>query len=116
MTTHKDQDFEAFTVRPYERETLNVDSNLIDVKSIQDTYPHLVVLDPVRYSYRSIDMIMGQDVYHAIRPLRYFSADEKRSPFAARLPIGWVLYGSSSLVLTCFETNIEQDYQLACHV
>ena len=120
VTPHKNQDFEAFTVRPYVRETLNVGSDIIDVKSMQETYPHLAVLDPVRYSYGEIEMILGQDVYHAIRPLEYFSADEKCSPFAVRLPIGWVLSGplpsSSSLVSTCFKANIEQDFELACQV
>ena len=71
VTSHKDQDFEAFTGRPYVRETLNVGSDIIDVKSMQETYPHLAVLDPVRYSYGEIEMILGQDVYHAIRPLEY---------------------------------------------
>ena len=118
--TVKDQDFEAFTVRPYVRETLNVASDIIDVKSLQETYPHLAVLNPVRYNYGEIEMIFGQDVYHAIRPLEYFSADEKCSPFTVRLPIGWVLSGplpsSSSLVSTCFKANIEQDFELACQV
>ena len=120
VTPHKDQDSEAFTVRPYVRETLNVGSDIIDVKSMQETYPHLAVLDPVRYSYGEIEMILGQDVYHAIRPLEYFSADEKCSPFAVRLPIGWVLSGplpsSSSLVSVCFKASIEQDFELACQV
>ena len=120
VTPHKDQDFEAFTVRPYVRETLNVGSDIIDVKSMQEIYPHLAVLDPVKYSYGEIEMILGQDVYHAIRPLEYFSADEKCSPFAVRLPIGWVLSGplplSSSLVSVCFKANIEQDFELACQV
>ena len=65
-------------------------------------------------------MILGQDVYHAIRPLEFFAADEKCSPFAVRLPIGWVLRGllpsSSCLVSTCFKANVEQDYILACQV
>ena len=120
VTPHKDQDFEAFTVRPYVRETLNVGSDIIDVKSMQEIYPHLAVLDPVKYSYGEIEMILGQDVYHAIRPLEYYSADEKCSPFAVRLPIGWVLSGplpsSSSLVSVCFKANIEQDFELACQV
>ena len=107
-------------MRPYVRETLKVGSDIIDVKSMQETYPHLAVLDTVRYSYGEIEMILGQDVYHAIRLLEYFSADEKCSPFAVRLPIGWVLSGphpsSSSLVSTCFEANIEQDSELACQV
>ena len=37
VTPHKDQDFQAFTVRPYVRETLNVGSDIIDVKSMQET-------------------------------------------------------------------------------
>ena len=120
VTPHKDLDFEAFTVRPYVRETLNVGSDIIDVKSMQETYPHLAVLDPVKYSYGNIEMIPGQDVYHAIRPLEYFAADEKCSPYAVRLPIGWVLSGplpsSSSLVSTCFKANVEKDYEIACQV
>ena len=120
VTPHKDLDFEAFPVRPYVRETLNVGSDIIDVKSMQETYPHLAVLDPVKYSYGNIEMIPGQDVYHAIRPLEYFAADEKCSPFAVRLPIGWVLSGplpsSSSLVSTCFKANVEKDYEIACQV
>ena len=117
---NQDQDFEAFTVLPYVRETLNVGSDIVDVKSVQETYQHLAVLDPVRYSYGEIEMILGQDVYHAIRPLEYFSADEKCSPFAVRLPICWVLSGpfpsSLSLISTCFKANIEQDFELACQV
>ena len=120
VTPHKNQDFESFTVRPYMREILNVGSDIIDVKSMQESYPHLAVLDPVRYSYGDIEIILGQDVYHAIRPLENFSADEKCSPFAVRLPIGWVLSGpfpsSSSFVSTCFKANIERDYELACQV
>ena len=88
VTPYKDQDFEAFTVRPYVRETLNVGSGTIDVKSMQETYPHLAVLDPVKYSYGNIEIKLGQDVYHAIRPLKCFAADEKCSPFAVHLPIG----------------------------
>ena len=37
VTPHKDQDFEAFTGRPYVRETLNVGSDIIDVKTMQET-------------------------------------------------------------------------------
>ena len=82
VTPHKDQDFEAFTVRPHVRETINVGSDIIDVKSMQETYPHLAVLDPVKYSYGNSEMILGQDVYHGVRPLESFVADENFSPFA----------------------------------
>ena len=57
VTPHKDQDFEAFTVRHYVRETLNVGSDIIDVKSMQETYPHLAVLNTIKYSYGNIEMM-----------------------------------------------------------
>ena len=60
-------------------------------------------------------MRFGQEVYHAIRPLEYFAADEKCSLFAVRLPIGWVLSGplpsSSGLVSTCFKANMEHVFK-----
>ena len=120
VTPHKNQDFEAFTVPPYVKETSNVGSDIIDVKSMQETYPHLAVLITLKYSYGNIERIIGQDVYHAIRPLEYFAAIEKCSPFAVRLPRGWVLSGplpsSSRLVSTCFKANFGQNYELACKV
>ena len=63
------QDFEPFTINPFVKESLNVGSDIINVQALQETYPHLAVLDPVTYSYKDIEMILGQDVYHAIHPL-----------------------------------------------
>ena len=88
VTPRDNQAFEPFKVSPYVNEDLNVGADVINVKALQETYPHLAVLDPVTYCYGSIEMILGQDVYHAIRPLEYIAADEKCSPFAVRLPIG----------------------------
>ena len=114
------QDFEPFAIKPFVKESLNVGSDIINVQALQQSYPHLAVLDPVTYSYKDIEMILGQDVYHAIRPLEYFSADEKRPPVAVRLPISWVLSGTlpsnSCLTSTCFKVNIEHDKELASQV
>ena len=114
------QAFEPFKVSPYVKEDLNVGADVINIKALQETYPHLAVLDPVTYCYGNIEMILGQDVYHAIRPLEYFAADEKCSPYAVRLPIGGVLSGplplSSGLVSTCFKENMEHDFELASQV
>ena len=120
VTPRDNQAFEPFKVSPYVKEDLNVGADVINTKAFQKTYPHLAVLDPVTYCYGNIEMILGQDMYHAIRPLEYFAADEKCSPFAVRLPIGWVLNGplpsSSGLVSTCFKANMEQDFELASQV
>ena len=120
MIPREHQNFEPFIINPFVKESLNVGSDKINVQALQETYPHLAVLDPVTYSYKDIEMILGQAVYHAIRPLDYFAADEKRSPVAVRLPIGWVLKGplpsSSCLTPTCFKVNIEHDNELASQV
>ena len=85
--THRDnRAFEPFKVSPYVKEHLNVGADLINIKALQETYPHLAFLDPVTYCYGNIEMTLGQDVYHAICPLEYFAADEKCSPFVVRLP------------------------------
>ena len=60
------QDFEPFTINLFVKESLNVGSDIINVQALQETYPHLAVLDPVTNSYKDIEMILGQDVYHAI--------------------------------------------------
>ena len=120
MKPGEHQDLEPFTINPFVKGSLNVGSDIINVQALQVTYPHLAVLDPVTYSYKDIEMILGQDVYHAIRPLEYFSADEKRSPVALRSHIGWVLSGplpsSSCLTSTCFKVNIEFDNELASQI
>ena len=82
VTPHNDQNFEAFAVRLYVRETLNVGSDITDIIPMQEIHPHLATPDPVRYSYEDIEMILGRDVYHAIRPLEHFANDKKCSPFA----------------------------------
>ena len=99
---------------------MNVGADVINNKELQETYPHLAVLELITYCYGNLEMILGQDVYHAIRPLEYFAADEMCWPFAVRLPLGWVLSGplpsSSGLVSTCFKANMEQDFELASQV
>ena len=107
---------ESFQVSPYIRENLNIGSDIVDVPHLQETYPYLSVLDPVRYSYSNIEMILGQDVYHAIRPIEYFETESKCAPVAVRLPIGWVLSGplpsSSSFVSSCFKAIVEPEQDL----
>ena len=43
------QDFEPFTMNPLVREILNVGSDKFNVEALQESYPHLAVLDPVTY-------------------------------------------------------------------
>ena len=102
---------ENFQVSPYIRENLNIGSDIVDVPHLQETYPYFSVVDPVRYSFSNIEMTLGQDVYHAIRPIEYFESDSKCAPVAVRLPIGWVLsaplLSCSNFVSSCFKAIIE---------
>ena len=112
-----DNTCESFDVSPYIRDTLNVGSDIINVPQLQETYPYLSVLDPIQYSYSNVEMILGQDVYHAIRPIEYFESDSKCAPVAVRLPIGWVLSGplpaTSSFISSCFKIVTEPETDLA---
>ena len=109
----------AFNVKPYVRKTLHVGNDVIDVDSLKTIYPHLEPIALKTYSYGDVEMILGQDVFHSIRPLEYFESDRKSSPIAVRIPLGWVLSGplpsTSGLVSTCFKAVIqsESDSQLA---
>ena len=107
-----------FIVKPYVREDLKVGTDTIDVDLLKTKYPHLQPISLKKYSYA--EMILGQDVFHSIRPLEYLDSDRKNAPVAVRLPLGWVVSGplpsSSGLYSTCFKvvaSNKELDSELA---
>ena len=68
---------------------------LVDVSSGSENYPQLAPLKTTAYNYKEIEIVIGQDFYHAIRPLEHVFGDELDSPCAVRLPIGWVISGPS---------------------
>ena len=76
VKTREHHDLEPFTIDPLIKESLNGGSDIIIVQTLQETYPLLAVIDPVTYSNKNKKMIPGQDVYHLIHPLEYFTADE----------------------------------------
>ena len=109
-----------FLVKRYVREDLKVGTDTIDVELFKTKYPHLQPIFLKKYSYGDVEMILGQDVFHSIRPLEYFDSHSKNTPVAVRLPLGWVLSGqlpsSSGLYSTCFKavaSNKELDSELS---
>ena len=64
------------------KEDFSVGAEVINIKALQETYPHLAVLESIKYCYGSVDMTLGDDLYHAIRTLECFAEDEKSLPFA----------------------------------
>ena len=82
-------------------EKLILGADVININSLQETYPHPALLNWVTYCHGNIKMIIGQDVFHAI---------------CFRLPKGWVFSGllpsSSILAWNCFKANMEQVFEL----
>ena len=109
----------TFPVTPYVRDDLIVGNDVIDVDHWKKTYPHLEPIPLSKYSYSNVEMILGQDVFHSIRPLEYFGADRPNTPIAVRLPLNWVLSGplpsTTGLFSTCFKavSSSENDSILA---
>ena len=109
----------SFPVKPFVRNDLKIGNDFIDVDNLKAKYPHLEPISLSKYSYADVEMILGQDVFHSIRPLEYFESDRANTPIAVRLPLGWVLSGplpsATGLVSTCFKAvaSSEKDSILA---
>ena len=56
-------------------------------------FPHLQPIKPIVYDYSDVEMILGQDVFHGMKPLKYFQGGNQKFPVAVRMPIGRVLSG-----------------------
>ena len=110
-----------FELTAFVKDELIVGTDTVNIPALQSKYPYLAPIKPIVYSYADVDLIIGQDSFHAIRPEEYFKseADPNTSPVAVRLPIGWVLSGpmptSTGFLSTCFKCNTD-DTELACQI
>ena len=106
-----DQHEYSFRVTPFVKDSLSVGSETNDVPILQDRFPHLQPVKPFIYNYSDVEMILGQDVFHAIKPLEYFQGRNQNTAVAVRMPIGWVLSGPLLLPIgnraTTFKCNVE---------
>ena len=85
-------DFE-FSLCAYVKDNIRIDSELINFADLQNKYPQLAPIRPTQYTYEDVEVIIGQDYYHAVRPIEFILGDDKNSPCSVRLPIGWVISG-----------------------
>ena len=83
----------SFSVRAYVKDHIRIGSDSISIPELQEKYPQLAPIKPRHYKYEDVEIIIGQDFYHAIRPVEYLLGEDSISPCAVRLPIGWVLSG-----------------------
>ena len=104
----------SFTVKPYVRDQLTIGNDVIDVDDLKSRYAHLEPIALRKYSYTDVKMILGQDVFHAIRPLEYFESDRRNTPVAVRFSLGWVLSGPlpsiTGLFSTCFKAVTQKEH------
>ena len=110
-----------FELTAFVKDELKVGTDTVNIPPLQSKYPYLAPIKPIVYSYADVDLMIGQDSFHAIRPEEYFKseADPNTSPVAVRLPIGWVLSSpmptSTGFLSTCFKCNTV-DTELACQI
>ena len=60
----------SFKVTKIEKDRLSDGSETIDVPTLQDRFPHLQPVDTIVYNYSDVEMILGQDVFQAIKSSR----------------------------------------------
>ena len=64
-----------------------------------------------QYTYEDVQVIIGQDYYHAVRPIEFILQDDNNSSCFVRLPIGWVVSGplppSDGSTFSCFKCVVE---------
>ena len=86
-------------------------SELINIAELQNKYPQLAPVKPTQNNYEDVEVVIGQDYYHAVRPIEFILADDNNSPCSVRLLVGWVISGPlpSSIVSTssCFKYVFE---------
>ena len=105
-----------FSFRAYVKDHIRIGSDSISIPELQEKYPQLAPIKIIHYKYEDVEIIIGQDFYHAIRTVEYLLGEDSISPCAVRLPIGWVLSGplppSFKSNSSCFK-NVVKDMPLA---
>ena len=76
---------------------INIESQKVDTPALQQSHPHLEPIEPDRYSYSDIKVVVGQVFHHHIRVLGYIQEEERKKPMAVLLPAGrrgfeWPIY------------------------
>ena len=72
---------------------LNVGDKIYDFTKMKETYVYLNNLPDIKVSMADVKVILGQDVYHLIRPLEYKSGG-RDEPWAVKTSLGWTVIGA----------------------
>ena len=74
-------------------DNIRIGFELINIADFQNKYPQLAPIKPIQNTYEDVEVIIGQDYYHAVRPVEFILGDDKNSLCSGRSPIGWVKSG-----------------------
>ena len=95
----------SFTMEAYVKDNIHIGTECINMPELQVKYPLLAHTKPLQYNYEEIEVIVGHDYYHTVRPIELLLGEESNSPCRVRLPILWVITGllalSAGLTSSC---------------
>ena len=104
----------VFPLCAYVKYNIRIDSELINIADLQNKSQQLAPIKSTQYTYEDVEVIIGQDYYHAVRPMEFILRDDNNSPCSVRLPIVWVISGplppSVVSISWCFMCVVEDSF------
>ena len=67
-----------FELTAFVKDEFKVGTDTVNIPALQSKFPYLAPIKPIEYSYADVDLIIGQDSLHAIRPEEYFKSEADR--------------------------------------
>ena len=64
-----------FDLTAFVKDDTKVGTDTVNIPALQSKYPYLAPIKPIVFSYADLDLIIGQDIFHAIRPEDNFKSE-----------------------------------------
>ena len=77
----------------HEKDNIHIGAECIKIPELQNKNSQVAPRKPLQYKYEDVEIILGQDYYHAVRPVKFLLGEDSNSRCSVRLPIGWVTSG-----------------------
>ena len=76
----------VFSFRANVKDNIRIGSEIINIADLQNKHPQLAPNKPTQYTYEDVEVIIGHDYCHAVRPIEFILGDDKTHhvPFAYR--------------------------------
>ena len=73
----------GFSLCAYVKDNIRVGSELINIADLWNKYPQVAPIKPSQNVYEDVEVFIGQDYYHAVRPVEFILGDDNNSPCSA---------------------------------